>query len=86
MAEAGELEKGPFTAGDLRRTVETRLAAVGVSAEVRAQLQSHGLGGIQADTTIGTTIWSRSGLRWKRYTIWLRVGTNVTPIKHRARR
>jgi Phage integrase family len=48
MAEAGELQKGAFTLGDLRRTVETRLAAAGVSAEVRAQLQSHGLGGIQA--------------------------------------
>lgn len=48
MSVAGELEKGLFTAGDLRRTVETRLAAAGVGAEVRAQLQSHGLGGIQA--------------------------------------
>jgi hypothetical protein len=48
MAEAGELEKGAFTVGDLRRTVETRLAAAGVSIDVRAQLQSHGLGGIQA--------------------------------------
>ncbi|MCR6699714.1 MAG: tyrosine-type recombinase/integrase [Dokdonella sp.] len=48
MMEAGELEKGPFTVGDLRRTVETRLAAAGVSLDVRAQLQSHGLGGIQA--------------------------------------
>lgn len=48
MDEAGELERGPFTVGDLRRTVETRLAAVGVSTETRAQLQSHGLGGVQA--------------------------------------
>lgn len=48
MTEAGELERGPFTVGDLRRTVETRLAAAGVSTEIRAQLQSHGLGGVQA--------------------------------------
>jgi integrase len=48
MQEAGELEGGTFTPGDLRRTVETRLAAAGVSLEIRAQLQSHGLGGIQA--------------------------------------
>lgn len=48
MQEAGELEKGLFTPGDLRRTVETRLAAAGVSVDVRAQLQSHGLGGVQA--------------------------------------
>lgn len=48
MTEAGELEKGPFTLGDLRRTVETRLAALGESGEIRAQLQSHGLGGVQS--------------------------------------
>jgi hypothetical protein len=48
MDEAGELEAGTFTPGDLRRTVETRLAAAGVSLEIRAQLQSHGLGGVQA--------------------------------------
>ncbi|MBU8976401.1 tyrosine-type recombinase/integrase [Lysobacter sp. MMG2] len=48
MAEAGELEKGLFTPGDLRRTVETRLAAEGVGIDARAQLQSHGLGGVQA--------------------------------------
>ncbi|MGV8959363.1 MAG: hypothetical protein ACOH1V_03130 [Stenotrophomonas sp.] len=48
MTAAGELDRGGFTVGDLRRTVETRLAAAGVSREVRAQLQSHGLGGVQA--------------------------------------
>ena len=48
MQEAGELDKGAFTVGDLRRTVETRLAAEGISTEIRAQLQSHGLGGVQA--------------------------------------
>ena len=48
MDESGELERGAFTVGDLRRTVETRLAAEGVSMEVRAQLQSHGLGGVQS--------------------------------------
>jgi integrase len=48
MEAAGELERGMFTPGDLRRTVETRLAAEGVSPEIRAQLQSHGLGGVQA--------------------------------------
>lgn len=50
MQKAGELEagKGAFTVGDLRRTVETRLAALKVTMDVRAQLQSHGLGGVQA--------------------------------------
>lgn len=48
MANAGELESGPFTAGDLRRTVESRLAGARVSKGDRAQLQSHGLSGVQA--------------------------------------
>ena len=48
MLEAGELPGGSFTMGDLRRTVETRLAEAGVSLEIRAQLQSHGLGGVQS--------------------------------------
>jgi len=48
MTEAKELPGGPFTASDLRRTVETRLSAEGVSMEDRAYLQSHGLGGVQA--------------------------------------
>jgi hypothetical protein len=46
MVEAGEVDR-PFTPGELRITVETRLAAAGVPMEVRAQLQSHGLGGVQ---------------------------------------
>lgn len=48
MGQAGELEKGPFTVGDLRRTVETRLSAAGLQPHEMAQLQSHGLGGVQA--------------------------------------
>src|SRR5438552_10230616 len=48
MQEAGELERGSFSLRDLRRTAETHLAALGVSSDVRAQLQSHGLGGIQS--------------------------------------
>jgi hypothetical protein len=46
MVEAGELG-ATFTPGELRITVETRLAAAGVPRETRAQLQSHGLGGVQ---------------------------------------
>jgi hypothetical protein len=47
MREAGELENGGFQLRDVRRTAETLLAAEGVAAEVRAHLQSHGLGGVQ---------------------------------------
>lgn len=46
MVDAGKALE-PFTPGDLRRTVETRLAALAVSTEVRANLQSHGLSGVQ---------------------------------------
>lgn len=45
MVQAGEARE-PFQLRDLRRTCETMLAALGVSSDVRAQLQSHGLGGV----------------------------------------
>jgi len=48
MEKAGHLEHGLFTLADLRRTVETQLAAARVPRELRGQLQSHGRGGIQA--------------------------------------
>jgi integrase len=48
MLAADELERGPFSMRDLRRTAETQMAALGISSDVRAQIQSHGLGGIQA--------------------------------------
>ena len=37
----------PFTLADLRRTIETRLAGLGISKDARAYLQSHGLSGVQ---------------------------------------
>jgi integrase len=37
-----------FQLRDLRRTCETQMAALKISRDVRAQLQSHGLGGVQA--------------------------------------
>lgn len=37
----------PFQFRDLRRTAETMLAAMGISKDLRAQVQSHGLGGVQ---------------------------------------
>ena len=51
MDQANELElgKGLFTAGTIRATIETRLAKApyNVSKDIRAQLLSHGLGGVQ---------------------------------------
>lgn len=46
MVEAGELLR-PLTPGTIRRTVETLLGQARVFKEVRAQLQSHGLNGVQ---------------------------------------
>ena len=46
MLEAKQAREG-FELRDIRRTCETMLAALGVSSDVRAQLQSHGLGGVQ---------------------------------------
>jgi integrase len=38
----------PFQYLDLRRTIETIMASLGVHKDVRAQIQSHGISGIQA--------------------------------------
>ena len=46
MVASGEATS-KFTPADLRRTVETRLAALGVNRDARGQVQSHGLGGLQ---------------------------------------
>lgn len=37
----------PFELRDIRRTCETELAKLGISKDVRAQLLSHGIGGVQ---------------------------------------
>lgn len=47
MLAADELSGESFTPGGLRRTVETRLATVGIPENARGQLQSHGLSGVQ---------------------------------------
>lgn len=39
--------KAPFQLKDIRRTCETLFAGKGVSKDIRAQIQSHGLGGVQ---------------------------------------
>ena len=39
--------RASFLLRDIRRTCETMLAAMGISKDLRAQIQSHGLGGIQ---------------------------------------
>ena len=41
-------EGEPYTWRDVRRTVETMMAAMGISKDTRAQIQSHGISGVQA--------------------------------------
>lgn len=41
------ISKQQFQFSDLRRTAETLMASLGVHKDVRAQVQSHGLGGVQ---------------------------------------
>ena len=41
------ISKQQFQFSDLRRTVETSLAKLGINKDIRAQLQSHGIGGVQ---------------------------------------
>ncbi|MCK2097111.1 tyrosine-type recombinase/integrase [Thauera aromatica] len=49
---AGEISTSmgsePFSVRDIRRTVETMLAGLGISKDIRAQLLSHGISGVQA--------------------------------------
>jgi integrase len=40
--------RAPFMLSDLRRTAETMMAGMGIGQDLRAQIQSHGLGGVQA--------------------------------------
>ncbi|MFB1489307.1 MULTISPECIES: tyrosine-type recombinase/integrase [unclassified Thiocapsa] len=48
VSQIAKTMKGePFNLRDIRRTVETQLASLGVSRDVRAQLLSHGLSGVQ---------------------------------------
>lgn len=48
IKETGKARIEPaFNLRDIRRTVETRMAGLGISKDTRAQVLSHGLGGIQ---------------------------------------
>ena len=89
MVKAGEARE-PFQLRDLRRTAETMLASLGVSSDVRAQIQSHGLGGVQnrhynmhdymAEKRRALELWARHLERLKSG----ETGT-VTPMRRAAR-
>lgn len=42
-----EISSGQYQLRDIRRSIETRMASIRISREVRAQIQSHGLSGVQ---------------------------------------
>jgi len=44
---ASQMGGEPFDVRDLRRTVETLMASLSIHGDIRAQLMSHGLGGVQ---------------------------------------
>jgi hypothetical protein len=46
MVKTGEARE-PFQLRDLRRTAETMLAKLGTGPNIRGEVQSHGLGGVQ---------------------------------------
>lgn len=55
MVTEGEA-RAPFQLRDIRRTCETMLAALKVSKDVRSNLLSHGLGGVQSSNRVGSAI------------------------------
>ena len=87
MVKAKESREA-FQMRDLRRTCETRLAALGISRDLRGQLQSHGLGGIQArhyDQHDYLVEKRRTLEKWQRYLDQLAAGkkAEVTSINER---
>lgn len=83
MVAAGEAEA--FKLADLRRTCETRLAELGVSKEIRAQIQSHGLGGVQARHYDRYEYMREKRQALESWEAWLTAGvaSNVVAIKKR---
>jgi integrase len=86
-----DLKAEPFDVRDVRRTAETMLAGMGISRDVRAQLLSHGIAGVQAqhyDRHAYTTEKRRALVAWERKLEALRTGkaaaANVTPIRKRG--
>jgi integrase len=90
MVEAEEARES-FGLRDLRRTAETMLASLGVPSDVRAHLQSHGLGGVQKRhyDRHEYALEKRSALElWVAHLERLRAGktASVVPIGHRRAR
>lgn len=81
----------PFQLRDIRRTCETMLASLKVTRDVRGQVQSHGLGGVQQRhyDRHDYMLEKRQALeKWARHLDRLKNGQTATviPINKRARR
>lgn len=90
--EIGKAMKGElFDLRDIRRTVETMLAGMGVSKDTRAQLLSHGLSGVQAahyDRHTYTNEKRNALMAWEQWLETLEKGeqsSNVVQIDQKAR-
>lgn len=80
-----------FRLGDLRRTAETMLAGLGINSDIRAQLLSHGLGGVQQRNYDKHNYMAEKAAalaRWEQHLDAIRSGrstkTNVIPLANRA--
>jgi len=78
---------GPFDLRDIRRTCETMLAGLGISRDIRAQLLSHGISGVQAvhyDRYAYTKEKRAALVKWERYLKRITTGEEekkVIPIR-----
>lgn len=90
MREAKPAEaREEFQLRDLRRTCETMMAALGVSSDVRAQLQSHGLGGVQQRhyDRHDYMVEKRAALeKWARHLASLKAGKKAEVVPLRGKR
>lgn len=78
----------PFTFADLRRSVETEMAGLGFSRDLRAQLLSHGLSGIQErhyDRHSYIEEKKAALIRWENH-LTGQTADNVVAMKRRAKR
>jgi len=67
---SAEMGGETFTLRDLRRTCETMLSSIGISSDIRAQLLSHGITGVQAifyDRNKYEDVKRSTLIRWERY-------------------
>ncbi|MBK5969775.1 MULTISPECIES: site-specific integrase [Thiorhodovibrio] len=87
VVEIAKRMKGEsFDLRDLRRTCETRLAGLGITREVRAQLLSHGLSGVQVAhyDRHSYSDEKRAALdAWEAY-LFSKTADNVIPMKRAA--